>query len=223
MINPRLQELVSPILTKSEFIKRKDIRSLTPDFVMKQFGIRAKKSENNDTITILVDRKNQKPGVFIFDKAGKFISKHVSKIGKKIATYQTTYVQNGDVYTKIITKRPKGSTIKTIETKYGETKMPKKGFWGMIGLNSEKVKFRVRLLSQTNGQTNETMGINKWALRLLKKRGQLNAVSDEKEFKVRILNETDFEKFAPRLDLGNNLSKLIKKGFKWFDGNFDAK
>lgn len=221
-MNPKIAAILNPKLTRPEFIRKKDIRGLTPDYVMKQFGARAIKSECDKTITILVNRKNQKPGVFIFDKAGKFLSKYLSKIGKKTATYETTYVQNGDVYTKIITNRPKGSTVKTIETKYGETKMPKKGFWGMIGLNSEKVKYRIRILKQNNDKTKGTMDVKKWALRLLKKRGQLNAVSDQKEFKVRILNKTNFEQFPSRLALADNLSNLLKKGFKWFSGNFDA-
>ena len=224
-MNPRLIALIEPKRIISPFIQSRDIRGITPDYLLDRFGSRAIKLEENDFISVLVDRLNQKPDVYTFSKDGKFLSRHVNhqtQNGKKFIS--TNVSAENDIFTKVITKNADETTIRTIDTTFQKVKKPKKGFWGWIGLNSNELELKLRLEKEnTNDMVSSNAKLTKWWFRLLgNKVGQLKAYSNEQKFKAVLLNQGGYEDYS-RLELGNNVPKLLKKAFKWFDGDFKVR
>ena len=52
-MNPRLVTIIDPKRLTPQFIKHRDIRGITPDFLLNRFGYRAFKCEEQDYISNL--------------------------------------------------------------------------------------------------------------------------------------------------------------------------
>ena len=224
-MNPRLIELIDPKRLRPQFIKHRDIRGITPKYLLDRFGARAVMCEEANRISILVSRRNQKPDVYTFTKDGTFLSRHVNHHTQNSKKFISTNVSaENDIFTKVITQKDEGTTIRTIDTTYQMVKKPKKGFLGWIGLNSNELELKLRLEKEsTNDMVSSNAKLTKWWFRLLgNKVGQLKAYSNEQKFKAVLLNKETYPDYS-RLELGNNVPKLLKKAFKWFDGDFKVR
>ncbi len=224
-MNPKISALLNTKRTRPEFIRKKDIRGITPEFLIKRFGERAKiqtyKDGQQDCVAILVNRKKQKPDVYTFEN-GKFVSRRVHRAADGVKKYISLYAGQKGFFSKIITATPESTTTNINDTIITTVKKPKKGFWGAIGLNSEKLNLRMRIETENNDITKTTEKVKKWAISLSNKVDWLKAKDNSRQFRA-ILQRglVDFEIMEDsKIDLGKNKEILIKKGFSWFDGFF---
>lgn len=227
-MNPKISALLNPKLTRPEFIRKKDIRGITPEFLIKRFGERAKmqkyKDGQQDCVAILINRKNQKPDVYTFEN-GKFVSRHVHREANGIKKYISLHAGQNGFFSKSITVTPESTTTKVNDTIITTVKKPKKGFWGAIGLNSEKFNLRMRIETENNDITKATEKIKKWAISLSNKVDWLNASDDSKQFKATVqrgIKDFNIIEYS-KIDLAKDKEKLIKRAFNWLDGNFSSK
>lgn len=225
-MNPKISALLNPKRIRPEFIRKKDIRGITPEFLTKRFGERAKiqtyKDGQQDCVAILVNRKNQKPDVYTFEN-GKFVSRHVHRETNGIKKYISLHAGQNGFFSKTITVTPESTTTKINDTIITTVKKPKKGFWGAIGLNSEKLNLRMRIETENNDITKATEKIKKWAISLSNKVDWLKASDDSKQFKATVqrgINDFNIIE-ASRINPKFETSRLIKSALKWLDGNFD--
>ncbi len=227
-MNPKISAILNPKLTRPEFIRKKDIRGITPEYLMKRFGERAKiqkyKDGQQDCVAILINRKNQKPDVYTFEN-GKFISRHVRREANGIKKYISLRAGQNGFFSKTITVTPDSTTTTIKDNIITTVKKPKKGFLGTIGLNSEKLNLRMRIETENHDITKATEKIKKWAIILSNKTDWLKATDDSKRFKTTIqrgLNDFEFTTDS-KINLAKDKEKLIKSALKWLDGNFGAK
>ncbi len=224
-MNPKIAAILNPKLTRPEFIRKKDIRGITPEFLIKRFGERAKiqkyKDGEQDCVAILINRKNQKPDVYTFEN-GKFVSRHIHREVSGIRKFISLHAGENGFFSKTVTVTPESTTTKINDTIITTVKKPKKGFLGAIGLNSEKLKLRMKIETENQDITKATEKVKKWSMKLYNKIDWLLANDDSKRFKATVQRGiNDFEFITDsKIDLAKDKEQLIKKAFNWFDGIF---
>ena len=218
-MNPRLTILsMSSQMSKIKNLPKKDIRSITSEFLMERFGNRAKMDVGQDYVTVLVDRKNQEPDLYVFED-GKFISRYTNRVVNNVKSFISTHAIEKGFMTKVITKTPEDKTIKTYETIIDTVKKPKKGFLGYIGSDYEKFNLRMRLEKINNDITKSSEKLIKWILELSNNTSKLKAVDDSVRFHAEFLHEKDYANIS-RINLGFNESQIVKNALEWLDGEF---
>lgn len=219
---------------KPEFIKRKDIRGITPEFLIERFGNRASIKKYKyckiDCSTVLIERKNQKPDLYEF-KNGKFVRRLVSREVKKGSTNYTKEIsllanENGFSTKSSSSNSPLFLIFDTLI----ETINKPKGLGGIIGLKHEQLNLRLRTeklyfdFSSKNFLERISIlnspQLQKWSIHLSSKTKNLNAFSNLNQFKAKFSNGKEFNSNS-KINLGKNNNQLIKNALKWFDGDFN--
>lgn len=207
-ILPKIVKKIQP-----DFIKKKDIREITPEYLIYRFGeratTRAYENNGNYTLTISVARnKNQQPDSYRFEN-GKFLGMSAERVCDNIKKYIHIIALKDRVLTKIYssTNNVRKKYISIIET----IEKPQKGFLGFFGLKKETLDLRIRLERIAKRTWMLDGELNKWNINLSNKTKRLTASNDSK-----LLSKEDYEGIY-KLEYHSKKSKAVRKLLKRFD------
>ena len=229
-MNFKIATILDSKALKPEFIKKRDIRGITPEFLINRFKFRVKSevySENGkDYVTLYIARKNgQKPDMYTFQD-GKFESRFAQRecSGEKMHI-STVANENGFVTKTIMRDKDNQDWMYKVETVIGTVKKAKNTLLGKIGLDSEKVDVRIKrhkILPSADDSIPGHEYMPLWVITLRDKMGKFKAVSTPEMFLAKKIAPDNNFRFVSSSKLGEgfDLSNLINSAFIWNKGDF---